>query len=104
MDLKTGLSLIGNVLKLLAKSVLISLRLTAAASAIYAATYNKIFGSCCPLDLTLHRTTLVISNEEMNDIFKIVKSLEESGLLITGVCEKNKKNKKNKKSHFSACY
>ena len=27
-------------------------------------------------------TTLIISNEEMNDIMKIIKSLEESGLLI----------------------
>ena len=30
-------------------------------------------------------TTLIISNEEMNDIMKIVKSLEESGLLIKSV-------------------
>ena len=32
-------------------------------------------------------TTLIISNEEMNDIIKVVKSLEESGLLIKGVIE-----------------
>ena len=32
-------------------------------------------------------TTLIISNEEMNDIMKIVKSPEESGLLIKGVSE-----------------
>ena len=32
-------------------------------------------------------TTFIISNEEMNDIMKIVKSLEESGLLIKGVSE-----------------
>ena len=30
-------------------------------------------------------TTLIISNEEMNDIIKIVNSLDESGLLIKGV-------------------
>ena len=30
-------------------------------------------------------TTLTISNEETNDIIKIVKSLEESGLLIKNV-------------------
>ena len=30
-------------------------------------------------------TTLIILNEEMNDIIKMVKSLEESGLLIKGV-------------------
>ena len=33
------------------------------------------------------RTILIISNEEMNDIMKIIKSLEESGLLIKGVSE-----------------
>ena len=32
-------------------------------------------------------TTLIISNEGMNDIMKIVKSLEDSGLLIKGVRE-----------------
>ena len=32
-------------------------------------------------------TTLIISNEEMNDIIKIVKSLEESALLIKGASE-----------------
>ena len=32
-------------------------------------------------------TTLIISNEEMNHIMKIIKSLEESGLLIKGVSE-----------------
>ena len=32
-------------------------------------------------------TTWIISNEEMNDIMKIVKSPEESGLLIKGVSE-----------------
>ena len=37
--------LIGNVIKLLAKSVLIPLGLTAAASATYAAIHKKMFGS-----------------------------------------------------------
>ena len=32
-------------------------------------------------------TTLIISNGEMDDIFKIVKSLENSGLLLKGVSE-----------------
>ena len=65
--LKTGLSLIGNVFKPLAKSVLIPLGLTAAASITDAACHNKTFGS--------GNTTLIISNEEMNDIMKIVKTL-----------------------------
>ena len=32
-------------------------------------------------------TSLIIYNEEMDDIMKIVKSLQESGLLIKGVSE-----------------
>ena len=32
-------------------------------------------------------TTIIISNEEMDDIMKIVKSFQESGLLIQGVSE-----------------
>ena len=35
-------------------------------------------------------TTLIISNEEMSDILKIVKSLEESGLLTTGLADYKK--------------
>ena len=77
--LKTGTPLIGNVLKPLNKSVLIPLGLTTAASATDAAIHKKMFGSV--------NTTLIISNEEMNDIMKIIKSLEESGLLIKGVSE-----------------
>ena len=34
-------------------------------------------------------TTLIISNDEMEDIIKIVKSLEDSGLLLKGVSQKN---------------
>ena len=45
-------------------------------------------------------TTLTISNEEMNNITKIVKSLEESGLLITGVSEQFKMKQKKKKEGF----
>ena len=66
-----------NVLKPLAKSVLIPLGLTVAASATDVAIHQKMFGS--------GTTTLIISNEEMNDITKIAKSLAVSGLLIQGV-------------------
>ena len=55
--LKTGLPLIKNVIKLLAKSVLIPLGLTAAASAADAGIHKKILGS--------GNTTLITSNEEM---------------------------------------
>ena len=56
--LKTGLPWIGNLLMPLAKGILVLLELTAAASATDFAT-------------------LIISNEEMNDVMKIVKSHEE---------------------------
>ena len=59
-----------NIVKIFAKSVLIPLGLTAAASAANAGTHNKILG--------LGMITLTISNKEMEDIMKIVKSLEES--------------------------
>ena len=53
--LKTGLSLMKNVLKTQAKIVLIPLRLTAAASATDAAIHKKNFGTGCPRMLALRR-------------------------------------------------
>ena len=41
-------------------------------------------------------TTLIISNKDMNDIMKIIKFLEESGLLIKGVSETTKNEAKQK--------
>ena len=79
--LKTGLPLMKSVIKPLAKSVLIPLGLTAAASAADAGIHKKILGS------GHNNTTLIISNDEMDDILKIVKSLENSGLLLKGVSE-----------------
>ena len=76
-----------NLLKPLTKSVLIPLGLTAPASATDAASQKKDLGSGRLSDLTSCMTTLAISNEEMNDVTKIVKSLEKSGLLIKGVNE-----------------
>ena len=62
----------------LAKNILAPLRITAAAAAaINAGIENKIHGS--------GTTTLIISNEEMNDIMKIVQSLEDSNILLKGV-------------------
>ena len=73
--LKTGLPLIKNVIKPLVKSVLIPLGLTAAASAADAGIHKKILGS------GRSNTTLIISNDEMDDILKIVKYLENSGII-----------------------
>ena len=71
-----------NVLKPLAKSVLIPLGLTAAPSATCGAIHKKFFGSGTHLSNLAKQTILIILNEEMNDIMKTVKSVEESGLLI----------------------
>ena len=98
--LKTGLPLIGNVLNPLAKIVLIPLGLTAAASAADAAILKEMFGSGTrPSSLASH-TTLIISNEEMNDIKKIIKSLEEFSLLIKGVSKIITNESKEQKGWF----
>ena len=83
--------LIKNVLKSLPKGLLIPLGLTAAASATDVAIPKKMFGSS---------TTALISNEEMNDIMKIVKSFEESGLLIKCVGETIQNVGKEQKGEF----
>ena len=77
--LKTGLPLIKNVINALASSVLIPLGLTAAVSAADAGTHKKILGS--------GTATLIILNDEINDIIKIVADLEDSNILLKGVTE-----------------
>ena len=90
--LKTGLPLIKNVITRLAKSVLIPLGLTAAASAADAGIYKEILRS--------GNTTLVISNKDMEDLIKILKSLEDSGLLLKGVTESVQNEIKEQKGGF----
>ena len=72
-------------------NILIPLGLTAAVSATDPVIHKKMVG--------LGMTRLIISNAEMN-IIKIVKSLEESGLLITGVSETIQKEAKEQKREF----
>ena len=74
----TGLPLMKNKIKPSAKSVLIPLGLTAAASAADTWINEKILGSGRPSDSGLHNTTLIISNEEVEDFIKRVKSLKDS--------------------------
>ena len=81
-----------NVIKPLAKNFLIPLKLTAAASAADSGLHKKIFGS--------GKTTLIISNDEMEDIIKVVKSLEDSGLLLKGFCEAIQNEVKKQKGGF----
>ena len=73
---------LGNLLVKLAGSLMkvaMPLAKNVAMSAIDGSIKKKVFGS--------GTTTLIISNDEMNDILKIVKSLENSGLLLKGVSE-----------------
>ena len=88
--LKTGLPLMKDVVKPLAKSVLIPLGLTAAASAADARIPTEILGSGHrPSSSSSHNnsTILIISKDQMKDVIKIVKSLEDSSLLPKGVSE-----------------
>ena len=78
--LKTGLLLIKNVITPLAKSALIPLGLTAAALAADVGIHKKILGSG-------NTTTLIKSNKDMEDLIKMIKSLEDSRLLLKGVTE-----------------
>ena len=82
--LKPGLPLLKSVIKPLGLS-----GLTAASPAIDAAAKKKIYGS--------GTTTLVISNEEMDDIMKIVQALEDSGILLKGVAKTIKNERKEQK-------
>ena len=81
----TGLPLIKNVIKPLAKSVLFLLRSAAE-------IHKKI--------LRPGTTTLIMSHEELEDIMKIVKSLEDFGLLLKGVSETIQNEAKEPKRGF----
>ena len=92
--LTIGLLLIRNVIKPLAKTVLIPLGLTTALSAADEGIYEKISG-------WRHKNTrtLIISNDEMEDNIKIVKYLDSS-LLLKGVSETVQNEAKEQKEGF----
>ena len=92
--LKTELRLIKKVIKPLAKSVVIPLGLTAAASAADAGIQKKLGSGT---------TTLIISNEEMNDIMEIVQTLTNSNILLKGVTKTIKNETKEQKGGFYKC-
>ena len=77
---------------LLAKNILASLGIAAAASAIDVGIQKKIHES--------GTTTLIISDEEMNDIIKIVQALEDSNILLKGVTNTIKNETKEQKEGF----
>ena len=78
----------------LAKNVLAPLGITAAASAIDTGIQKKkkIHGS--------GNTTFIISNEEMNDIIKIIEALQDSNTLLKGVTKTIKNETKEQKGGF----
>ena len=87
-----GLPLMKNLLTPLVKKVVLLFGLSTGMSAADAAIQKKIYGS--------EITTLIISNEEMEDIVKIVKSFEESRLLVRGISETIKNATKEQKGGF----
>ena len=91
--LKTGLPLMKSVIIPLAKSVLTPLGLTEAASAADAGIHKKILGSG-------NKTKLIMSNKDMDDLIKIVKSLGDSGLLLKGITESVQNEIKEQKGGF----
>ena len=87
--------LAGSLMKVaipLAKNVLAPLGITAAAPAIYARIQKKIHGS--------RTTTLIILNEEMNHIIKIVQALGDFNILLKGVTKQLKAKQKKQKGGF----
>ena len=72
--LQTGLPLIKNVPKPIAKSVLIQLGLTTTTLAADVVILKKL--------ISARTIAVIISNEEMGDVMKIIKFPEESRLLI----------------------
>ena len=74
-----GLPLMKNVLTFVVKNGLLPFGLSAGMLAADAAVQKKMYGS--------GTTALISSHKEMEDIKKIVKTHEESGLLINGISE-----------------
>ena len=76
----------------MAENFLLPFELSEGMSAAGATIQNKIYGSGC--------TSLIISNEEMEDKMKIVKSQEESVLLMKRISETIKNEAKEQKGGF----
>ena len=80
----------------LAKNILAPLEITATASAIDAEIQKKIHGS--------GTTTLIISNNEMNDIIKIIQAPEDSNILMKRAIKTIKNDVKEQKRGFLGIY
>ena len=93
--LRTRLPLMKSVIKPLSKSVFVPLGIIAAASPADAGIHKKILGSGHN-----NNTSLIVSNDEMDNILKIVKSLEDSGVLLKGVSETIQNEAKEQRGGF----
>ena len=90
-----GSPLMTNVLTSLAKSVLLPFTLMAGLSVTDTAIQKKK-----KKKIESEATALIISNEEIEDIMKIVQSLEQSSLLIEDISETIKNDAKEQKGRF----
>ena len=79
----------------LAKNVLVPLGLTAAMSAIDGSIQKKIHGS---------GVKLIIEQEDMNDIMKIIEALENSGILLKGVSKTIENETKEQRGGFLSMF
>ena len=86
--LKSGLPLLKSVIKPLGM-----LGVTAPASATDAVINKKVLGSG-------NHTTLIISNDDLNDLLEVIKSLEKNGILLDGITETVKNEVKEQKGGF----
>ena len=86
--LKSGLPLLKSVMKPLG-----ILGLTAAASETDAAIHKNVL-------ITRNHATLIISNDDLNDLLKVIESLENSGILLDGITETVKNEVKEQKGGF----
>ena len=75
----------------LAKNILAPLGLTAAMSAIDGSIQKKIYGS---------EAKLIIEQEDMNDIMKIIEALENSGILLKGISKTIENETKEQRGGF----
>ena len=76
----------------LGKNILAPLGLSAAMSATDAAIQKKMYGH--------GNTTLIVSDNDMNDMIKIVKALEEHDILLKGITKTIKNETKEQKGGF----
>ena len=86
--LKSGLPLLKSVIKPLGM-----LGLTAAASATDAAINKKILGFG-------NHTTLIISNDDLNNLLEVIKTLEKNSILLDGITATVKNEVKEQKGGF----